>query len=105
MVSPFVAIVANFGDNMSLFYGFVENETVKPYQEKEIERMKNAMSYEMFPLKGKKGRPSKMPTLEQLASDYALMGYPELSEKYGVPVATVKGWITRARRGDFDARC
>lgn len=45
-----------------------------------------------------KGRPTKQPPLAVLAQAYAVFTAQEIANMYGVPVATVRSWIARARK-------
>lgn len=44
------------------------------------------------------GRPSKRPTNEELANLYANFTAKEIGCMYEVPVATVRNWISKARK-------
>lgn len=46
----------------------------------------------------KGGRPTKRPSLDMLDMLYQTMTAKEIAEQYGVKEATVRSWISRARK-------
>lgn len=47
--------------------------------------------------KKKAGRPTRRPTIEQLAMLYEMSTAADIAKEYEVSVATVRGWIRKAR--------